>query len=984
MSLILILGLAAVVAWLNSRLNSVEQEVRQLKDDALLEKLRASRREATDSRVSELVTQPVVETTAAIPKPPPVAAPPPIPDAVVAAVPMPPPPVKIVEMPRVPSSPARKFDWEQFLGVKLFAWICGLALFFAAVFFVKYSFERGLVPPWLRAVSGFGLGMVLVGAGWRMLKTRYAATGHTLTATGVVILYAVTFACRAFYHFDWAGVTQVFAVMACITAGAFALSVRMDSRVVAVLGMLGGFLTPPLLSTGEDNPGGLFGYIAILDLGLLAIVWRKRWNFLVPLAAIGTAFMELGWSHQFFVPEKLWIARLVFSAFAGLFTAFCHLRVRRGNQDGAIVASAVGLCLVAIGYVFSLIPAEKLQQAPVGVFSIALVADALALSLIARDRRLRVMEAIFGSLVFVQLAIWTFIAKQPPLTVALGLYLVFGLLHSVFPVVAQRLDPESKPTLWARLAPAISLLLTLIPLIGGQAASWAFWPVVLLCNGFAILLALALGSVLSVLAGFAVTLAVATAWIVRGTSDGADIAENMFVITGFAVFFFAVGLTAFRNRKFADQWSLALGRIGLPEDLRVQIPALAAAMPFLLVGLLASRARLTDPSALFGVSLFLAVLLIGLAVWSRARLLFSVALAGVLSVQTLWILFSPVGSMSVTSLAWHLGFLALFLFGPFLRLRKEADSRTLWASSALATLGHWPLVLKTIAYISPDFSKAAVTALFAPPLFLGMEMLRRGLPSDLPKRSHHLAWFAGTGLFFVTAALGQQFSRQWLSIAWTLEGVALVALYRPIRHVGLLRTGIALLLLIFARLALNQDVLDYERSGVRIWNWYLAAYGVGSLSFFAAAKLVGPFREKLGRWNVQATLYALGTILLFLLVNIEIADFFGSGTRLHFISGAGLAQNLAYTVAWALFALGLVAVGLVRKLSAPRWSGLALLGGTLLKLFFSDLSNLDQLYRIGAFASVAVIGIAVSLLYQRLIRTGEGAAESRDEPAQTS
>ena len=60
--------------------------------------------------------------------------------------------------------------------------------------------------------------------------------------------------------------------MTLITAAAFVLAVRMDAMLVAVLGMAGGFLTPILLSTGHDNPFGLFGYIALLDLGLL--LWR--------------------------------------------------------------------------------------------------------------------------------------------------------------------------------------------------------------------------------------------------------------------------------------------------------------------------------------------------------------------------------------------------------------------------------------------------------------------------------------------------------------------------------------------------------------------------------------------------------------------------------------------------------------------------------------------------------------------------------------
>jgi len=74
--------------------------------------------------------------------------------------------------------------------------------------------------------------------------------------------------------------------------------------VVAILGMLGGFLTPILLSTGQDNPLGLFGYIAILDAGLIVVALNRRWHFLTALAAAGTVFMQIGWAGKFFEPEK--------------------------------------------------------------------------------------------------------------------------------------------------------------------------------------------------------------------------------------------------------------------------------------------------------------------------------------------------------------------------------------------------------------------------------------------------------------------------------------------------------------------------------------------------------------------------------------------------------------------------------------------------------------------------------------------------------
>ncbi len=55
----------------------------------------------------------------------------------------------------------------------------------------------------------------------------------------------------------------------------------------------------------------------------------------------------------------------------------------------------------------------------------------------------------------------------------------------------------------------------------------------------------------------------------------------------------------------------------------------------------------------------------------------------------------------------------------------------------------------------------------------------------------------------------------------------------------------------------------------------------------------------------------------------------------------------------------------MRKMAPARYAALALLTVTLVKLFFHDLAQLGQLYRIGAFIGVAVIAMLASLAYQR-------------------
>ncbi|HTG51227.1 MAG TPA: DUF2339 domain-containing protein, partial [Candidatus Tectomicrobia bacterium] len=281
------------------RLSSLENELRNLRPQTV---------SAVEPEAPVATLEPGVE---AGPQPIPAIAPAPV---VSKATPEPPPIPQELLTPKAPqlAKPTKPpIDWEQFMGAKLFAWIGGFALFLGIAFFVKYSFEHNLIPAELRVAIGFVVGAGLVVGGLLLKRKENAVTAQTLCATGILVLYAVTFACRAYYHFAFFGLVPTFLLLTLITAAAFLLSVRLNAIVVGVLGIAGGFLTPILLSTNQDNALGLFGYIALLDIGLLALVQRQRWNELPILGAIGTALTQFAWVSAFFVPAKYFASNRV-------------------------------------------------------------------------------------------------------------------------------------------------------------------------------------------------------------------------------------------------------------------------------------------------------------------------------------------------------------------------------------------------------------------------------------------------------------------------------------------------------------------------------------------------------------------------------------------------------------------------------------------------------------------------------------------------
>lgn len=161
-------------------------------------------------------------------------------------------------------------------------------------FFLKYSVEHG----WINEVGRValaaivGLGMLIAGA--RLLGRKYHVLGQGLMGGGLATLYFSVFAAANFYHL----ITQLpaFVLMGVVTVVAGGIAVRSGSILVAVLGIIGGYSTPILLSTGVVNFPALFGYLLILGIGVLGICYWKNWplvNYLSFLCTYGLFFLSM-------------------------------------------------------------------------------------------------------------------------------------------------------------------------------------------------------------------------------------------------------------------------------------------------------------------------------------------------------------------------------------------------------------------------------------------------------------------------------------------------------------------------------------------------------------------------------------------------------------------------------------------------------------------------------------------------------------------
>ncbi|MBK9138770.1 MAG: DUF2339 domain-containing protein [Verrucomicrobia bacterium] len=126
-------------------------------------------------------------------------------------------------------------------------------------------------------------------------------------------------------------------------------------------------------------------------------------------------------------------------------------------------------------------------------------------------------------------------------------------------------------------------------------------------------------------------------------------------------------------------------------------------------------------------------------------------------------------------------------------------------------------------------------------------------------------------------------------------------------------------------------------------------------------------------------------MLGFLLLNIQIADWFSTGRNLTVEFNASFGQDMTYSLAWGLYAFMLLSIGFRADARAARYAGMGLLVVTIVKLFLHDLWRLGGLYRIGSLIGLALVLIVVSFIYQRFLARGvsvkdESPARPADAP----
>ena len=302
--------------------------------------------------------------------------------------------------------------FERLVAGNLLIWIGGVALAVAGILIIRFSV--GYFTPEVRMGAAALLGLIFIAGGEYARAGRFAddpRIAQALVGAGLAVLYATAYGSHILYGLI--GTATASAAMVAITAAALGLSLR-HGAPTAIMGLIGGFLTPVLVGS-EDSPAvRLLSYLALLDLAIFLIAWRRGWTWLAA-AAVGLSFVWSAWVLG--QPPDDALAGGVFILLLAI--AAATVRPGGGRELGLVQPLSIGIVQLAV-----LVGRTDLGLAAWALFG-ALSLASLALAALRRELALAPPLAVLLALGLLLSKAMTGTDPLVP-TVAAGITLLFG------------------------------------------------------------------------------------------------------------------------------------------------------------------------------------------------------------------------------------------------------------------------------------------------------------------------------------------------------------------------------------------------------------------------------------------------------------------------------------------------------------------------------------------------------------------------------
>jgi len=175
----------------------------------------------------------------------------------------------------------RKDELENLIGSNLINKIGILVTLVGVYIGAKYAIDKDLISPAMRIVLGYGIAAALCFLAYR-LKAKYIDYSAVLMSGSIAIMYFITYVAHSFYQLFTQPVA--FGLMLATTVFVVSISIWYNRKIIALLGQVGAYAIPFLLSTGNENLPALYGYLSIINAGLLFLSFKRDWKIIYQVA----------------------------------------------------------------------------------------------------------------------------------------------------------------------------------------------------------------------------------------------------------------------------------------------------------------------------------------------------------------------------------------------------------------------------------------------------------------------------------------------------------------------------------------------------------------------------------------------------------------------------------------------------------------------------------------------------------------------------
>lgn len=254
-------------------------------------------------------------------------------------------PVKMEEEEIIP--PAKNKNWEfpshkqetplgleNFIGLKLLH-LTGIVVLVAGISIgVKYAVDKELISPGMRIILAYAAGIVLYVLSAR-LKKKLEVFSAILFSGAMASIYFTTYAGFAYYQLFPFGLA--FSIMIAITIFTAFTAIIYNRQEIAILGMIGAYGIPFLISANSDRADLLFAYIILINTGIAFLSYKKDWKAMVRLAMLVSWVLFIGWALTRYSEAMQQEAVLIIAAFYLLFTLTAiGFAIKRKQPIGAV------------------------------------------------------------------------------------------------------------------------------------------------------------------------------------------------------------------------------------------------------------------------------------------------------------------------------------------------------------------------------------------------------------------------------------------------------------------------------------------------------------------------------------------------------------------------------------------------------------------------------------------------------------------------